>query len=276
MMSEREAVNEVARHMTGMFSDLFGPSQREIYARNPLVQVICQLRFPTLLNIQGRTPVDFQEMIRAEFPLFERLAPMLPQKVPPEVAKMLGGQLAQGNYQFLTDDKSYVVTLTPESLALSTAKYTVWDEFRGKLRVPLDALEATYRPSFYSRLGLRYQNAIDRRALGVVDVPWSRLFRREILGELAVEAFERQLENVANRSLRLSSADGFSSIMMMHGLGTMQGSSESIFFLDLDIFTERRIDKGDAIPILDKFNESSGQAFRWCISDELRRVLEPG
>ena len=34
------------------------------YARSPLVEVICQLRFPAILSIGANDPVDFQEAIR--------------------------------------------------------------------------------------------------------------------------------------------------------------------------------------------------------------------
>ena len=38
------------------------------YAKGQLIEVICQLRFPTILSIDTREPADFQETVRAAFP----------------------------------------------------------------------------------------------------------------------------------------------------------------------------------------------------------------
>ena len=43
---------------------------RVTYRNNPLVQVICQLRFPPILKIDAEVPADFQESIRKDFPKF--------------------------------------------------------------------------------------------------------------------------------------------------------------------------------------------------------------
>jgi uncharacterized protein (TIGR04255 family) len=49
----------------------FKETQRVIYNKNPLIQVVSQLRFPRILAIDEKQPVDFQEKIRQEYPLFE-------------------------------------------------------------------------------------------------------------------------------------------------------------------------------------------------------------
>jgi uncharacterized protein (TIGR04255 family) len=41
-------------------------SPRVIYGRNPLEQVICQIRFPTILKIDTELPAAFQEQIRSD------------------------------------------------------------------------------------------------------------------------------------------------------------------------------------------------------------------
>ena len=42
------------------------------YRRNPLGEVICQLRFPEILAISANPPVAFQEAIRDDYPQFLR------------------------------------------------------------------------------------------------------------------------------------------------------------------------------------------------------------
>lgn len=47
---------------------LFSGHPRTLYRSAPTHEVICQLRFPTILSINNTEPADFQEAIRAEFP----------------------------------------------------------------------------------------------------------------------------------------------------------------------------------------------------------------
>lgn len=46
-------------------------NKRVKYNRCPLVEVIFQLRFPTILSINSKQPADFQEKIRKEYPFYD-------------------------------------------------------------------------------------------------------------------------------------------------------------------------------------------------------------
>ena len=46
----------------------FPEAKRIIYRKNPLDQVICQLRFPPILKIDAEVPAKFQDRIRGDFP----------------------------------------------------------------------------------------------------------------------------------------------------------------------------------------------------------------
>ena len=49
---------------------MFSQEPRRLLKRNQLMEVICQFRFPEILAIAAKPPVDFQEAIRDEFPQF--------------------------------------------------------------------------------------------------------------------------------------------------------------------------------------------------------------
>ena len=49
---------------------LFSDRPRTHYGNAPAHEVICQLRFPTILTINNVEPADFQEAIRREFPIY--------------------------------------------------------------------------------------------------------------------------------------------------------------------------------------------------------------
>src|SRR5258708_12324597 len=50
---------------------LFPESERVIYDKNPLQQVICQLRFPPILRINTEVPVAFQERVKQDYPFYQ-------------------------------------------------------------------------------------------------------------------------------------------------------------------------------------------------------------
>jgi uncharacterized protein (TIGR04255 family) len=255
-------------------NDLFPATQREHYRKAPLFSVICQLRFPKLLAIESGVPVDFQERVRSVFPLLQR-EQLLPADLPPELLQMLGQQSGRGGYQFMTEDKSYVISLGSDSLSVATSAYTRWEKFREHLELAHSALVEVYRPSFFNRVGLRYQDAIQRSLLGLSDVPWSELIKRELLGELSLPNFEAQLEGVADRALRLRNPDRTGSILLRHGIGQVAGTTETAYVIDWDFFAEQKTEVANAIDVVTHYNKLAGNAFRWCITEKLRKALDP-
>jgi len=119
---------------------------------------------------------------------------------------------------------------------------------------------------------------ITPRKLNLEGAPWSRLLRKELLGELAIPEFEQNLDAIASRALKLKLPSGDGAILLRHGLGIVVGvppPSEPSYMIDLDIFREEKTELNDAEPILDKFHEVAGRAFRWAITDTLRDALGP-
>ena len=239
---------------------LFPETPREHYAKAPLVQVVCQLKFPKLLRIETNPPAEFQEHIRGRFPLMLQ-TPNLPMNLPPEVSLMLGQQANQANYQFTTEDRSYTVALSSESLSLTALVYTSWDFFVEHLAPAVEALIQIYSPSFFSRAGLRYVDAIDREKLGLAGAPWSRLLKPPLLGELSIPNFELSLEGFAQRGLRLKNPDGSGSILLQHGIAQKMNSNEPVYFIDIDFFSEGKVEVQNAIDTLTHFNRLAGNAF---------------
>jgi uncharacterized protein (TIGR04255 family) len=257
--------------------ELFPPSPREVYERAPLIQVACELRFPHILKIE-QPPVEFQERIRQRFPLFEKGAAIqLPQgqALSPEVLQIINAQLGSGTaYQFLTEDRVATVSLTPGAMALSTTKYTTWQAFVAELNHPLAALDDCFRPSFFSRIGLRYIDAINRDELGLANRTWSDLLRPEILGELAFPTFESFVESVGHQ-LQLKLPDGSGSVTLRYGYANVQGKPGLSYMIDFDFFQSEKTEVRDARTVLDHFNRLAGRAFRRCIRDALRDALRP-
>jgi uncharacterized protein (TIGR04255 family) len=257
---------------------LFPPSARVIFAKTPLIEVMAQVRFPPILKIE-QTPADFQERIRNAFPLFEKVSgPILPPgapPLPPEFLQFLGPQAGGITYRFRTEDSSTTVTLSTEALTLSTTSYTRWENFLEQFRAPLSALRDIYGPSFYIRIGLRYINGIQRDKIGFrADYPWSRLIRKDVLGETALPAFEVNLQEVTKK-IRLTMTVPDGAMLFQHGISVMTGQTAPSYMLDFDIYRAERTEANDAERVLNEYHAVAGHAFRWCIEPELRDALGP-
>ena len=163
---------------------LFGHYDRYQYAKSPLVEVICQLRFPTILSIGSQEPAAFQEAIRREFPRYavrqEQPAPRVVGAGGP--APKLEAQPPVTNYNFVSADGLWKLNLTKDFIALSTLGYHCWEDFAQRLDKPLASFIQLYQPAFFERIGLRYVNAVSRKALGLEDVPWVSLIQPAFLG----------------------------------------------------------------------------------------------
>ena len=146
----------------------FPDAERVIYDKNPLVEVICQLRFPPVLRIDVDPPAAFQERVRADYPFYElKSAVQFPAGVPPEIAQLVGAGLpfaGQKWHEFASQDRAWDLKLSREFISLACRSYTRWEDFRQRLAGAFEALMTQYRPSFVTRIGLRYQDII-RRAL---------------------------------------------------------------------------------------------------------------
>ena len=102
----------------------FPDSPREVFPRNVLKEVICQLRFPSILRITGESPFEVQDKIREEYPHYEEEQP--PQDlVPPEVASVLSIRLgaADTTHKFLTPNKRRILSLSSSFLAVTETDY---------------------------------------------------------------------------------------------------------------------------------------------------------
>jgi uncharacterized protein (TIGR04255 family) len=261
----------------------FPPSERVIYKKNPLNEVVCQLRFPPILRIDSDSPSQFQERIRKEYPLLKERAGKLPQEIlqqlPPAIVNSAlgsGGRI----YDFISEDENWVVSLARDFLALTAKNYERWEYFRDHLQSCLIAFEDEYSPAFFSRVGLRYQNVIRRSKLGLENNQWANLLESHIVGILASpehEITESVDEIFSQVVLKLKETPG--QVRMQYGLVQVQdeinGETETCFLIDNDFFTSERTETSDALDILSTYSRKNGKLFRWCITEQLHSIMGP-
>lgn len=252
---------------------VFPESDRVIYERNTLAEVVCQLVFPTVLRIDATVPADFQDAVRASYPLFSKEQPSLPPGIPQELRQMFEADAAiSGAYEFFSEDKVWKLSLTKDFVALTTSAYSQWEDFRRQLEGPLNALEAIYKPAFFLRVGLRYRNVIDRDLLGP-DSPWVQILKGQILGEMGDDVIGPRIAT-ASRTVVVD-IDNSARVRIHHGLGLDEQKQKPVYIIDADFHSTDRTEVCDAIATLNQFNSESGRLFRWCITDGYHKALGP-
>ena len=255
---------------------LFSDRPRTHYEKPAAHEVICQLRFPTILTINNVEPADFQEYIREDFPQYARKQDLLPPKVvngKPEV------QPPVTNYHFLSQDGRWKLNLTKDFIALSTLSYPGWEEFARMLDKSLAAFIRIYKPAYFQRVGLRYLNIISRAALDIEDTPWRQLITPIYLGALAAEDVEESRVLSCGQDLQLK-LDSSCSAKIHAGTGLLKNTRpnapqdpEVKFIFDMDLSMGGNTPCGLAAAALETLHGHSTRVFEGAVTDALRDAM---
>lgn len=259
----------------------FPESERVIYSENPLERVICQLRFPPILRIGAETPATFQEKIRSDYPLLrERPFSETGLTMPPEISKifgeevLLGFQSGKAVYDFTSEDGSWTISLTKDFIALTSKRYTHWEEFRDRLNKAVAAFESIYSPAHYTRVGLRYRDLIRRSKLGLKDIDWVHLLAPHIAGELSDSSLSKFIRTT-KRELLIDLDANQGQVQIRHGLVRQTDPDEECYLIDSDFFSDQKTEVGNAGDKLNHFNREAGRLFKWSITPRLHQAMGP-
>lgn len=259
--------------------DMFSSNPRCHYAASPLAEVICQFRFPEILAVTARDPVEFQEAIRAQFPLFLRR-----QEMPvPKLSGVPGNMTVQNqspvtNFQFSSADGIWRVNLTNKFISLTCTRYTSWEEFASHLDKPLAAFIQIYKPAHFDRVGLRYLNFISRQALGLEDVPFSQLISPCYLGPLMEEDVRETAAVRCSVDCELNIRGGCR-VKLHAGPGLVKRGGkedkEVKFIFDQDLYMPGQLPLNLAVGALQTLHSQADAIFRDAITEKLHNAMEP-
>jgi uncharacterized protein (TIGR04255 family) len=259
----------------------FVRDKRVIYASNPLSMVVCQIRFSTLLELTAQLPIKFQQAIRAEYPMLSVAQNM-------QVIVNFGGvptpaaapaSIPDNSYNFVSADGSWTINLSKDALTLQTTAYVRWEEFKDRLTQIFGAFWDLYGPIAVTRIGLRYQDILDREKHGLGDDAWSMWVKPQVLGLLADPQLSTAKQHQSVSIVALD--DELGELALRVGLGLNSESGKQVFLIDADFYADSSSGQypgSDIPPIfdrLDHFNEQAGGLFRWCITNDLHAKLKP-
>ena len=262
---------------------LFSEHPRAHYRKSPLREVICQLRFPTILSINQTEPAAFQELIRGQFPQYARRQDQPAPRVTglgtpnPKVEQLP----PVNNYHFLSEDTRWKLNLTQEFLALSTLSYPGWESFARVLDQALASFISIYQPAFFQRVGLRYVNVISRKELGVESTPWTELLQPAYCGPLSQEdlAEDRLTGTSCDWQIRLDSS---SQAKIHTGIGMLKPPRPDLpqdpevkCVLDIDLSMGGNTPCTLSAGALETLHGHSTRLFEGAVTEQLRSVMDP-
>ncbi len=259
---------------------MFSNEPRRIFGKNPILEVICQLRFPEILAIGARPPVDFQEAIRGEYPQYQAMKEVAQPKVTGTPGNFQLQEAAPTiNYQFRTQDGAWRINLTTKFISLSCAKYDRWEEFARRLDQMLAAFIQVYAPAYFDRVGLRFINAVCRSELDLEGVPFRELFQAPYLGLLAQETVNEKATNRSSVDTELTIQGGCRAKIhagpgMVRRPG-MRNPEEVRFILDNDLFMSGNVPVNLSAAALNTLHGQADSLFRGAITDTLFDAMEP-
>lgn len=261
---------------------LFSDRPREHYPNSQLREVICQLRFPTILTINNIEPADFQETIREAFPQYVRKeeapAPKISGFGTPNAK--LESQTPIVNYHFVSADGMWKLNLTRDFISLATLKYSDWETFARHLDHALASFIQLYKPAYFQRVGLRYINTFSRRQLALEHAPFSELFSSSYLGPLADP--DVQEESLLNCGCDfLLKLDNSCHAKIHAGPGRIKATlpqapqdPEVKFIFDMDLSMNGNLPCTLAAAGLETLHGHGTRIFEGAITDTLRHALK--
>jgi uncharacterized protein (TIGR04255 family) len=255
------------------------------YRKNPLLEVICQVRFPRILSIDGEVPSVFQNRINTRFPILQT-ANEYQQQVSMNMTDdnpipHITQTEKRPNYAFVSGDTKWKVNLTSTFLSLSTLQYCSWEEFYEKLTFVIDVFQELYPSPFYERVGLRYIDAFTRSKLNLHDgTDWKDLIHPFALGFLSnpdikddIKFFKcsTEFDTGNNVFARVNTSLGF---INTGDIQVQLPGQELSFIVDSDIFTFR-VNREELSSRFESLHKVSTNIMRSVITETLHTAMEP-
>lgn len=264
------------------------PAPRVVYDYNPLVEVVCQIRFERILELQTVPPARFQaEFARERYQVTheERAAALqvtfgngADQAALPTAVNSAAIPVT---YHFVTSDETKRISVSADFFAFTCTRYDRWENFKSELTEGFAAFQEFYPSLAVNRVGLRYKDLIERESLGLEEAPWKDLLAPSVAGFLLNDLFTDLSfapGDLQQSSQAMMQLDDCTLMLQSALLLSNDERPREAFLIDADFFHEQPRFKVDARAVnetLDILNRNAGSLFRQCIKDPLHDALRP-
>lgn len=226
------------------------------YSRNFLKQAVCELRFPTLFELEGpKPPSTFAAALRKDYPVHQVVTSVgLNQK-----------DVTRDNvHTFRAKGDRWVVTLKANAVVLETSKYESLDDFLVRLSIVLKAALPVIDSDFFTRIGLRYINEVDIRSGLLSD--W---INPALVGPLSDGTYGAVAEHVG----RVVGSTPHGAYVLQHGCRPDASfATTPRYSLDFDLSSEDVL-VGEAIEQVKKLHDQAFNFFHWALGPAAKNFL---
>jgi uncharacterized protein (TIGR04255 family) len=236
------------------------------HRRNFARQVVCELRFPTLLAFaEMDPPKTFVTALRKKYPILE---------LGKEVLIAGTGESAPAKHSHILKSAKgdWTVTLKKDAVAIETTRYTVFKDMRLRVAEVLEALVPVIDADFFTRVGLRYVNLVTTDG----ESPLAEWINPALVGPTVDMDRFKNISELAGR-FRLTGGDG-GGCYLQHGLKLKEGRTKDgialvpDYVVDIDSYREEVLVK-DTLATLDRMRLQAYSLFDWSIGERARNYL---
>jgi uncharacterized protein (TIGR04255 family) len=233
------------------------PAGATHFSKNFIRLAVCELRFPTLFELEAeRPPLGFAKAVRKEYPLHGLVRNV---NVNP-------GSVAQTNaHSFRSKKGKWTVTLRAAAVSLETSSYDSFAEFEKRLGFVLKAAEGTIDSDFFTRVGLRYINAMPFAPSEVKQ--WVNPALVSPLGEGTFGDVEEHWQRVRGPT----TVGGY---YFQHGLDTNPQAGRREYILDFDFYRED-VTIPETVSVVRQLHDQEYAMFAWSLGDKAKEHLGP-
>ena len=241
---------------------IFPSFERIELKRPPLQLVVCQVRFPPILElVAGDPPVKFQEALKHRYPVTHRDQSLEMRSVGGEAPLLRTSH----HWRFDDADSKWTVSLGDSFLSLETGHYRRFTDFVQRFDELLDISRDLFPLEIRDRFGLRYIDRLSKRVCPNLPDNWLTQIQSDLIplrgwrgegepqkGQLETRyAFDGQI-----LTIRCTTVDrGFS------------GADEDEFVLDIDCYCADRAPLGNLAELMRDFKQMAYNVFRWAVGD---------
>lgn len=235
-----------------------------LYKHNFLQQVVCELRFPTLMELgETRPPSSFVKALRKSYPILE-----LGNEVTVGVGP--GGTGTNNVHTFRSVKMNWSVSLKQSAISIETSNYTGFANLRERVLDLVEAASDIIDSDFFTRIGLRYINLVNFQPDQI-----SEWINPRLVGPIISDAFKGI--NDFGGKISLLADDG--GCLLQHGIRFTQNKSEAEpvpkYIIDIDTY-RTEISVSDTVNALDIMHQQAFDIFDWSLNDKARAfLLEP-
>lgn len=238
--------------------------QRVRYQRNFIKTAVCELRFPTLLELEEKPPIQFQQKLRKQYPFYES-----------QIIESVGNDDAntrEHRYVFRSKDQKWTISVKSFSIAIETSKYIDFEDFYERFVQILDSAKSMMDTDFFTRVGIRYINEIpieDGNLNGWVRDDLISPIVGGVLGvvDKAGSAIQGQLEN-GQFTFRQNYQRADTEFKK-------DSPSAPKYILDTDYFKEN-VEFVEVNDLIRQFNEVNFSFFSWCLGEKSKAAMGNG